>query len=115
MAKGYFYKFLTRVGKGEEKRNLKYDEPIIEHNIPESYIIDSNSLKCKYFETNDYWRYYYMYLEENDFNIISDKIIFPSFYYSHYAREYIGAIIIRCEFGDVITYLYKAMYGKFKI
>ena len=108
MANGYFYKFLTCVGKGEEKKNLKYDEPIIEHNIPESYIIDCNSLKCKYFETNDYWRYYYMYLEENDFNIISDKIIFPSFYYSHYGRDYIGAIIIRCEYGDVITYLYKA-------
>ena len=48
-----------------------------------------------------------MYLEENDFNIISDKIIFPSLYYSYYAREYIGAIIIRCEYVDVITYLYK--------
>ena len=47
MAKGYFYKFLTWVGKGEEKRNLKYDEPIIEHNIPENYIIDYNSLKCE--------------------------------------------------------------------
>jgi len=114
MNKGYFYKFLTSVGTGVEKTNLNYDEPIIEHNIPESYIIDCNSLKCKYFETQNqywlshYWGYCSMYLTEDDFNIISDKIVFPSFFpYFLYFEKYIGAIIVRCEYGDIITYLYR--------
>lgn len=109
MANGYFYKFLTWVGKGEEKRNLKYYEPIIEHNIPESYIIDYNSLKCKYFEKKgNYWSNYYdVYLTEDYFNTISDKIVFPSFRDPYSIVGYIGAIIVRCEIGDIITYLYK--------
>lgn len=108
MAQGnFYYKFLTCIGKGAEKKNLDYDKPLIEHNIPESHIIDYNSLKCKYFETQNYLRRCYMYLSEDDFNVISDKIIFPSFYNSWYGKEYLGAIIVRCEFGDIITYLYK--------
>ena len=107
MGKGYFYKFLTWIGKGVEKEHLNYDEPLIEHNIPESYIIDADSLKCKYFKTGNYWAHLYMYLTEDDFNVISDKIIFPSFYDSYYDKEYLGAIIVRCEYGDIITYLYK--------
>lgn len=109
MANGYFYKFLTWIGKGEEKRNLKYYEPIIEHNIPESYIIDYNSFKCKYFEKKgNYWsNYYNVYLTEDYFNIISDKIVFPSFRDPYSIVGYIGAIIVRCEIGDIITYLYK--------
>ena len=64
---------MTYIGKGTEKTHLKYNEPIIEHNIPEKYIIDLNDLKCKYFETSDFWRHCYMYLTEDDFNIISNK------------------------------------------
>ena len=108
MTKGYFYKFLTWIGKGVERENLDYDEPLIEHNIPESYIIDSNSLKYKYFETRRYWTHRYMYLTEDDFNSISDKIVFPSFYDSYkHISEQMGAIIVRCEYGDIITYLYR--------
>lgn len=107
MTQGNFYKFLTWVGKSVDKTNLDYDKPLIDHNIPESYVIDCSSLKYKYFEAPHYLRRCYIYLTEDDFNIISDKIVFPTFYNSWYNREYLGAIIVRCEFGDIITYLYK--------
>ncbi len=109
MNKGYFYKFLTCVGKGVEKKHLNYDESIIEHNIPQELIINLDDIKIKYLTTESYiYRYIYAYVDKNEYeNIISNKLIFPTFYNTEYGSNYIGAIIVRCKIGDIITYIYE--------
>ena len=68
MNKGYFYKFLTSVGKGVEKTNLNYDEPIIEHNIPQELIVYLDDIKIKYFNADSYiYRYTYAYVDKNEY------------------------------------------------
>lgn len=105
MTKNLFYKIIKDVKDGYRTKYL--DIPQVEHNIDESLIINIADLHYKTI-TNDraYFSRTYAYVNEEIFNnVISNKLIFPSVDISIYDGQYIGAIIVRCERGDILTYI----------
>lgn len=106
MTKGLFYKIILSEGKGFNKKIL--DNPIIEHNIPEDYVTNSDSFTYNIFSTGSYRRYVtfkYAYISQDTFDkLFANKMFWPTEVAYNYNCEYLGASLIRCEFGDILTY-----------
>lgn len=107
MAKGLFYKIITSEGKGFNKKIL--DNPIIDHNIPEDYITNANSFAFDTFSTGSYMRYCptheYAYISQDVFDkLFANRMFWPTEVAYSGKYEYLGASLIRCEFGDILTY-----------
>lgn len=106
MAKGLFYKIITSEGKGFNKKIL--DNPIIEHNIPEDYVTYADSFVFNIFSTGSYMSHVtfkYAYISQDVFDkLFVNKMFWPTEVTHHYNYEYLGASLIRCEFGDILTY-----------
>ena len=90
--------------------------PIIEHNIPNNYIINYTDLKTSVVSSKGYISHRYLYVTDECFNnIIKDKLIYPTEIggprYS--SGRYFGAIIVRNEANhDVLTYVTQHEFGE---
>lgn len=105
MALNLSYKIIKEVKDGYHTKLLAI--PQVEHNIDESLIVNVADLNYKTI-THDspYFRRTYAYVTEEVFaNVIASKLIFPSVAISDYIGQYLGAIIVRCERGDILTYI----------
>lgn len=103
MAKNLSYKIIKDIKDGYRTKFL--DIPQVEHNIGESLIVNVADLHYKTITNDSYIRRTYAYVTEEVFeNVISGKLIFPSVIIN-YGGQYLGAIIVRCERGDILTYV----------
>ena len=106
MATKLFYKIITEEKDGNSIKRL--DIPEVNHNIDDSLIVNVSDLHYKTYTTTGYIQYTFAYVTQEVFdNIISNKLIFPSVRISKYGEYYIGAIIVRCNKGDILTYITK--------
>ena len=104
MAQNLFYKIIKYVNDGYRTKYL--DIPQVEHNIDESLIVNVANLNYKTITDGSYIKHTFAYVTEEVFtNVISSKLIFPSIAISNYGEQYLGAIIVRCERGDILTYV----------
>ena len=95
--KSISYKIQTNICNFAKSRT---HNPIIEHNIPEEYIV--TNLKTNYvddcYSTNCFWNNDYLYINEDQFNMISDKLIYPTEIWS--SKGYIGSFIWRVTYDN---------------
>lgn len=104
MTQNISYKIIKYVNDGYRTKLL--DIPQVEHNIDESLIVNVADLHYKTITDGSYIKCTFAYVTEEVFtNIISPKLIFPSIAISNYGGQYLGAIIVRCERGDILTYV----------
>ena len=96
--------FVKRYQYGQLSRNNRERTyaPLIEHNIPESYIVNSNDLGHIYdYEIGSYIIHRYLYIKEDQFKKISNNIIWPSEKCSITKNtDYLGAIIYRINYNE---------------
>lgn len=104
MTKNLFYKIIADVKNGYRTQRL--DIPEVNHNIDDSFIVNVSDLHYKIYTTDNAFKSRFAYVTQEVFdNIISDKLIFPSVSISYFGEQYIGAIIVKCERGDILTYI----------
>lgn len=105
MAKNLFYKIITSVKEGYRTKIL--DIPQIEHNIDESLIvnIDDFSFKRNTVNHSVFQRTYAYISKDIFFDVFANKLIFPTVVPSTWGEKYLGAAIVRCDKGDILTYL----------
>ena len=104
MATKLFYKIIADVKDGYNTKRL--DIPEVNHNIDDSFIVNVSDLHYKIYTTDGYVKHRFACITQEVFdNIISDKLIYPSVSISKYGECYIGAIIVRCNKGDILTYI----------
>ena len=101
MSKSVSYKIqsfeaLNKNKKISTSNRFRTFKPVIEHNIPENYIVDETLLKIsdlhKYGD-NKTTPFLHFYISEDIYNRIIDKIVWPTEIYSGIC--YLGAIILR--------------------
>ena len=104
MTKKLFYKIITEKKDGNSIKRL--DIPEVNHNIDESFIVNVSDLHYKTYTITGYFERTFACVTQEVFdNIISNKLIFPSVSISYFGEQYIGGIIVRCEKGDILTYI----------
>lgn len=105
MAKNLFYKIITSVKEGYRIKIL--DIPQVEHNIDESLIININDFSFKRDTVNhSVFQRSYAYISKDMFHdVFENKLIFPTVVPPTWGEKYLGAAIIRCNKGDILTYL----------
>ena len=107
MAKGFSYKGVNFEGKGYNKH---YHRLIVEHNIPESYIVNIAAIPYNVVEIERMWTYNYAYIKPEEFAQFEDKIIWPTeISFGGFDRNnYLGCLLIKAYDGvDVLTYCEK--------
>lgn len=105
MAKNLFYKIISSVKEGYRTKIL--DIPQVEHNIDESLIVNINDFSFKRNTVNfSVFRRTYAYISKDMFfDVFANKLIFPTVVPSTWGEKYLGAAIVRCDKGDILTYL----------
>lgn len=101
-----FYKIITEI-KGEHAWDTKkLDVPEVNHNIPESYIVNVEDLRISKIEIGSWMSHTYKIISKEVFDNISNKILWPSELGMYCSERYQGSIIIRTKgYGDILTYI----------
>ena len=74
-------------------------DPIIEHNVPEEYIVTMDKLgSISTYTIQSYFNYRYFYISYAQYESIKSKIIWPTKIKS--SNGYLGAIILRTTYND---------------
>jgi hypothetical protein len=106
MAKNLFYKIITEEIDNKYNRLRIKEIPEVKHNIDESFIININDFTFKRNTVKLWTERTYAYITKDIFlNVFENKLIFPTVIPSHFGEKYLGAVIVRCNRGDILTYL----------
>jgi len=99
-----FYKIITEINGEYSWDKKKLDVPEVTHDIPESYIVNIDDLRISKIEIGSWMTHTYKVISKENFEEITDKIIWPS--EINTSDQYKGAILIRTnKFGDILTYI----------
>ena len=103
-----------KFGRNNRKRTYS---PVIEHNIPEDYIVTQDPMELNHISTHTEEGWYfspkYFNISEEQYNRIAHKIIWPTEIYTE--TGYLGAIIFRVKYDeknwDILCWLNEKTYN----